>query len=154
MKALLSAIAVVLLTIGGAAAQPVSTLPPASIPLSGAETTYIIQGGVSKKITVGNLLGGGGGTSYSDVTTTYTTSGAIALTDTLSMANCSTACTLTLAAGGAAVLQIIIHNRGSAVATITGTVEQIPRSFALPAAPAGGSITLRWLPSLTSWIII
>jgi hypothetical protein len=66
MKALLGAIAFALLTIGGAAAQPVSTFPPASIPLSGAETAYIIQGGVSKQITIGNLLsgsGGGGGVS-------------------------------------------------------------------------------------------
>jgi hypothetical protein len=61
MKALLSAIAVALLTIGDAAAQPVSNFPAASIPLSGAETTYIIQGGVSKQITVGNLLSAGTG---------------------------------------------------------------------------------------------
>jgi hypothetical protein len=38
-----------------AQAQPVSTLPPADLPLSGAETTYVIQGGVSKKTPVSSM---------------------------------------------------------------------------------------------------
>lgn len=55
MKALLGALAFVLLAIGCASAQPVSTFPQASTPLSGSEIQYIIQNGVSKQITVGNL---------------------------------------------------------------------------------------------------
>lgn len=38
-----------------AAAQPITTLPPAALPLSGSETTYLVQGGVSKQTTVGNF---------------------------------------------------------------------------------------------------
>lgn len=38
-----------------ALAQPVSTLPNASTPLSGSEIIYLIQGGVSSKTTTGNL---------------------------------------------------------------------------------------------------
>lgn len=41
-----------------ALAQPVSTLPNASTPLSGSEIIYLIQNGASAKTTVGNLLTG------------------------------------------------------------------------------------------------
>src|SRR4029077_15733086 len=36
---------------------PVSTLPAANLPLSGAEQTYVIQGGVSKKTPVSSIGG-------------------------------------------------------------------------------------------------
>lgn len=55
MKALLHALGVVLLLMGVAEAQPVSSFPPASTPLSGGELLYIIQNGISKQITVGNF---------------------------------------------------------------------------------------------------
>ena len=41
-----------------AAAQQVSTLPQASTPLNGTEVLYVIQNGVSRQTTVGNLSQG------------------------------------------------------------------------------------------------
>jgi hypothetical protein len=55
MKALLHALGVVLLLMGVAEAQPISTFPPASTPLSGSELLYLVQNGISKQITVGNF---------------------------------------------------------------------------------------------------
>jgi hypothetical protein len=45
-----------LLLCHGALAQPVTLLPPASTPISGAEVLYIVQDGISKKISATNLL--------------------------------------------------------------------------------------------------
>lgn len=45
-----------LLLCHGAMAQPVTSLPPASTPISGAEVLYLVQGGVSKQISATNLL--------------------------------------------------------------------------------------------------
>jgi hypothetical protein len=44
-----------LLSIASAAAQPVTSFPVASTPLAGSEILYIIQGGINKQISAGNL---------------------------------------------------------------------------------------------------
>lgn len=96
----------------------------------------------------------GTGGTQSDVTTTYTTSGAIALTDSLSMLNAAGALAMTVAAGDGAVIQLTIHNIGAGTATVSGTIESGSNSVTLLGNPNGANLVLRWLPSLTTWIII
>ena len=96
-------------------------------------------------------LNASGGISFSDVTTTYTSAGAIATTDTLAVINSAAAVTMTLTAGSTTVLQIDIHNRGSGIATINATIDGEAGSEHLA---TGATVTLRWLPSLSTWIIM
>ena len=46
---------------GAATAQQVSTLPVASLPLTGAEKAYVVQNGSSKQTTISSILAGAGG---------------------------------------------------------------------------------------------
>lgn len=59
MRKLLLALSVItaLNVIAGTAQQPstLANMPPASVPLSGAELVYVVQGGVSKKVSVSAL---------------------------------------------------------------------------------------------------
>ena len=60
IRSLAVAVAATLLWSGAAMAQAcgtVTTCPTASTPLSGSELLYLVQGGVSKKITVGSIFG-------------------------------------------------------------------------------------------------
>ena len=60
IRSLAVAVAAALLWSGAAMAQAcgtVTTCPTASTPLSGSELLYLVQGGVSKKITVGSIFG-------------------------------------------------------------------------------------------------
>ena len=58
VDALKRLLAVVLVALPMAAgAQTISNLPAASLPLSGAETTVVVQGGTTKKTTVANIAG-------------------------------------------------------------------------------------------------
>lgn len=52
--------AVLALLAGPAAAQQITTFPYALLPLTGSETLYIVQNGISRQITIGNLLPVGG----------------------------------------------------------------------------------------------
>lgn len=102
---------------------------------------------------VGNT-GNTGPTAITDVTTTYTASGAITLTDTLSMLNSASALAMTVANGSASVIQLTIHNLGAGTATVSGTIESGSNSVTLLGNPNGADLVLRWLPSLSTWIII
>ena len=60
IRSLAVAVAATLLWSGAAMAQAcgtVTTCPTASMPLSGSELLYLVQGGVSKKITTGSIFG-------------------------------------------------------------------------------------------------
>jgi hypothetical protein len=61
MRASLVTVALGVIGISSAAAQQVTDLPQALLPLSGSEIQYIIQNGVSKQITIGNIISGSGG---------------------------------------------------------------------------------------------
>jgi hypothetical protein len=98
-------------------------------------------------------LGGGSGGGITDVTTTYTASGAISLTDTLSMLNSASALAMTVA-NGTVLAQLTIHNIGAGTATVSGTIEGGSNSVTLLGNPNGANLVLRWLPSLSTWIII
>lgn len=58
MKKLGYIIALCLALIAPARAQQVTVFPAASLPLSGSETIYLVQGGIGKKTEVGNLASG------------------------------------------------------------------------------------------------
>lgn len=89
----------------------------------------------------------------SDVTTTYTSSGAIALTDNLSMLN-GTNLAMTVANGSSAVIQLDIHNYSATQATVAAEIEGGTNTVDLAPAPQGADLVIRWLPSKSSWIII
>lgn len=95
-----------------------------------------------------------GSGSMTDVTSTYTSSGAISLTDSVSMLNSGSALTMTIANGSSAVLQLTIHNIGAGTATVSGTIEGGANSVTLLGNPNGADLVLRWLPSLSTWIVI
>jgi hypothetical protein len=93
--------------------------------------------------------------AVSNVTTAYGSSGAIALTDLLSITNASSAVTMTVANGGASPIQLQINNLGAGAATISATINGGANTVTLQGAPNSGSLTLRWLPSpYSTWIII
>lgn len=62
-----------------AEAQQATSLPPANLPLSGAETLYLVQGGVSKQTPVSTLQGNG---SFVSVTT-----GSLSVTGSTTLGN-------------------------------------------------------------------
>jgi hypothetical protein len=84
----------------------ISQLPSATTPLAGTEVLPIVQGTTTKKVTVTELRGGGGGTVTSVATGTgltggpITTSGTIALANTAVTAGTYTAANITVDAQG------------------------------------------------------
>ena len=70
------------------------------------------------------------------------------------MLNAAAALAMTVAAGAASVLQLTIHNIGAGTATVSGTIEGGANSVTLQGNPNGANLILRWLPSLSTWIII
>lgn len=60
MKSFFSTLFALCLLVFPAGAQQVTVFPPASLPLSGSETLYLVQGGHGRQTTVGNLPSGGG----------------------------------------------------------------------------------------------
>ena len=95
-----------------------------------------------------------GVSGVTDVSNTYTAAGTIALTDNLSLINSASAVAITIPTGGTAASQLQIHNYGSGVATVSGTIEGAFNSVILQGNPAAASVTLWWLPSKSSWIVI
>lgn len=130
-----------------------STLPnlTAGAAISDADLFYSTQSGADRKITGAQVKALGG---IADVTSTYTSNGAIALTDVLSVLNSAGALAMTLADGSTAVLQLNIHNLGAGTATVTGTIEGGANSVTILGSSNGANLVLRWLPSLSTWIIL
>lgn len=69
MDALIRALALLGLTASPALAQNLTSLPSATLPLTGNESTYVVQGGVSKQTPVSTLPPSAGGVTCSGTPT-------------------------------------------------------------------------------------
>ena len=89
------------------------------------------------------------------VRSAYTTSGALASTDTLSLLNCSSACALTLAAGTTDGQTDLIKNIGTAGSTVTANIDGTASTVVTFTATAAGtirdSVRLRWSATDSTW---
>jgi hypothetical protein len=86
-------------------------------------------------------------------TTTYTASGALALTDDESIVNASSAVTMTLANGSGPKV-MYIKRYGAGAVTVTGTIDGTTSQSVLLNSVGGKELMrLSWNSGLTTWIM-
>lgn len=96
------------------------------------------------------ISGSGSGTINIPVTTTYTSSGAIATTDLFSLINSASAIAMTLASGSADGQPFTINNLGAGTATVTLNLQGVAATpFSLP---TGSALTIRWNVAHSTWL--
>lgn len=98
--------------------------------------------------------GAAGGGSLSPVSTVYTASGAIALTDTFAAINSTTATSMTLANGTTDGANLTIKRIGSGTVKLAATIDGAAQ-FALftSAGTLRESVNLSWSASLATWLL-
>jgi len=125
-------------------AKKISELPAATTPLAGTELAEIVQGGVSKKVAVSALAGGGGGSSgpqcipvaCSDETTALTTgSGKVTFRMPYAFTLTAVRASLTTPQTSGSILTVDINEGGSSILSTKLTIDNSEKT-SLTAATA------------------
>ena len=103
-------------------------------------------------------LGGGAGSggAATPITSTYTTSGAIAITDRLALVNGASAVSMTLAAGATDGQPLIVKRYGAGAVTLTLTLDgaaSTPMTLNSATVPRE-SLSLLWSTPLATWLLV
>ena len=87
-------------------------------------------------------------------TNTYTTSGAIAPTDRVSLVNTASAAAMTLAAGPSDGHGLLVKRLGAGAVTITASLDGTSSSIVADSTTIKESVALAWSSSLGTWLIL
>jgi hypothetical protein len=87
-------------------------------------------------------------------TNTYTTSGAIAPTDRVSLINAASAAAMTLAAGPSDGHGLLVKRVGTGAVTITASLDGTSSSIVADSITIKESVALAWSSSLGTWLIL
>ncbi len=89
------------------------------------------------------------------ITTSYTASGAIAVTDNLALVNAASAVSMTLGTGGSDGHPIVIKRYGAGSVTVTANIDGAAGSqVKMNSSTTKESVTLTWSNSLATWLMI
>jgi hypothetical protein len=123
--------------------------------LGSSTLTPNYQAGTLTTFGAGLTLASGTLTSGSQpITSTYTTSGTIALTDHASLLNCSTSCAMTLGSGSADGWVLWVKRYGSATDSVTATIDGVASTtINLNSPTVKDSIVLVWNATNSTWLI-
>jgi hypothetical protein len=119
---------------------------------AGAAAAVTLGSGLT--LTSGTLTASGsGGSAAPSVFTVYTASGALSLSDDVSIVNSASNLTMTLANGTSAKL-IRIKRYGAGTVTVTATIDgTTSQSVQLNTVGGAEMLTLMWDAALTTWIM-
>jgi hypothetical protein len=87
-------------------------------------------------------------------TNTYTTSGAIAPTDRVSLINAASAAAMTLAAGPSDGHSLLVKRVGAGAVTITANLDSTISSIVADSTTIKESVVLSWSSGLGTWLIL
>ena len=101
-------------------------------------------------------LTGPSGSAATPITSTYTASGAIAVTDKLALVNSASAVSMTLAAGATDGQPLIVKRYGAGAVTLTLTLDgTVSTAMTLnSAAVPRESLSLLWSTPLATWLLV
>jgi hypothetical protein len=95
----------------------------------------------------------GAGTLGLPVSTTYTASGAIAVTDAISLVNAASAVTMTLGAGATDGHVLVVKRFGAGAVTLTGTIDGSSTTINMNSASVKEGAMLAWNAANSTWLL-
>lgn len=117
-------------------------------------------GGSATTIDTGAGLDGGpistSGTIYAatPVTTTYTASGTIAVSDVLSLVNAASAAAMTLAAGAVDGHCITVKRFGAGTVSVAATIDGASGTVEMASSTVKEALSLTWNAANTTWLLV